>query len=56
MEGLETLDGRRDVGQNNNHFGCPIEEKVSDLGGLEGLEMHGFSGLRGLEGLEGYQK
>ena len=30
------------------HFGGPIEEKVSDLGGLEGLEsleMHGFSGL-----------
>ena len=31
------------------HFGSPIEEKVSDLRGLEGLEsleMHGFSGLR----------
>ena len=30
------------------HFGSPIEEKVSDLGGLEGLEgleMVGFSGL-----------
>ena len=29
-------------------FGGPIEEKVSDLGGLEGLdssEMPGFSGL-----------
>ena len=33
------------------HFGGPIEEKVSDLGGLEGLEsleMHGFSGLEGV--------
>ena len=30
----------------NIHFGGPIEEKVSDLGGLEGLEgleMYGFS-------------
>ena len=28
------MDGRRDVGQNNNHFGGPIEEMVSDLGRL----------------------
>ena len=35
-------------------FGSPIEEKVSDLGGLEGLEgleMHGFSGLEGVSGV-----
>ena len=35
----------------NEHFGGPIEEKVSDLGGLEGLEgleMHGFSWLEGV--------
>ena len=34
-----------------SHFGSPIEEKVSDLGGLEGLEsleMHGLSGLEGM--------
>ena len=32
----------------NDDFGGPIDEKVSDLGGLEGLEgleMYGFSGL-----------
>ena len=32
----------------NEHLGGPIEEKLSDLGGmegLEGLEMVGFSGL-----------
>ena len=32
----------------SSDFGGPIEEKVSDLGGLEGLEgleMHGFSRL-----------
>ena len=37
-----------------SHFGNPIEEKVSDLGGLEGLEsleMHGFSGLEGVSGV-----
>ena len=32
----------------NRHFGGPIEEKVSDLGGLEDLEMHGFSRLEGV--------
>ena len=43
----------QDVIRNNSHFGGPIEEKVSDLGGLEGLEsleMHGFSGLEAVSG------
>ena len=40
-----------DVIRRNVDFGSPIEEKVSDLGGLEGLEsleMHGFSGVEGV--------
>ena len=31
------------------HFGSPIEEKVSDLGGLEGLESLDIGGFSGLE-------
>ena len=45
-----------DVIQRNGDFGGPIEEKVSDLGGLEGLEnleMHGFSGLERCRVLSG---
>ena len=36
----------------NIHFGGPMKEKISDLGGLEGLEgleMAGFSGLEAWE-------
>ena len=48
MHGFSKLEGVSGVIRRNEHFGGPIEEKVSDLGGLEGLEaleMGGFSGL-----------
>ena len=51
FSGLEGVSG---VIRCLSHFGSPIEEKVSDLGGLEGLEsleMHGFSGLEGVSGV-----
>ena len=38
MHGFAGLEGVSDVIRRNSHFGGPIEEKVSDLGGLEGLE------------------
>ena len=52
MHGFSGLEGVSGVIQRKGDFGGLIEEKVSDLGGLEGLEglarleMHGFSGLR----------
>ena len=36
----------------NVHFGGPIEEKVSDLGGLEGLECLETGGFSGLEAVD----
>ena len=48
MHGFSGLEGVSDVIRRNVDFGGPIEEKVSDLGGLEGLEsleMGGFSSL-----------
>ena len=51
MCGFSGLEGVPDVIRLNAHFGGPIEEKVSDLGGvggLESLEIHGFSGLEGV--------
>ena len=51
MHGFSGLAEVSDVIQRLSHFGSPIEEKVSDLGGLEGLEdlksleIGGFSGL-----------
>ena len=51
MHGFSGLEGVSDVIRCLGHFGSPIEEKASDLGGLEGLEslaMHGFSGLEGV--------
>ena len=38
MHGFSGLEGVSGVIQRNEHFGGPIEEKVSDLEGLEGLE------------------
>ena len=49
MHGFSGLERVSDVIWRNGAFGEPIEEKVSDLGGLEGLEgleMHGFRKAR----------
>ena len=54
MHGFSGLEGVSDIVWCLRSFGGPIEEKVSDLGGLEGLEsleMHGFSGLQGMSGV-----
>ena len=57
LEGLEnlemyrfsSLEGAPGVLQRLSHFGSPIEEKVSDLGGLEGLESLEIVGFSTLE-------
>mgnify|MGYP001306574459 CR=1 FL=1 len=49
MHGFSGLEGVSGVIRRNEHFGGPIEEKVSDLGsleGLEGLEMQGWNGCQ----------
>ena len=49
MHGFSSLEGVSGVVRCLSHFGSSIEEKVSDLGGLEGLEsleMHGFRKAR----------